>query len=114
MVIEMKCFVCGHEHVTHSCVQCWIETGCYVCNFKERINERDRMKENKYNLKPVDMADISLVTLKNNYPHCKKHGAMNKVTKEGIWRCLSTWRFVDAERSKVDYNPCRAGCLVGD
>lgn len=23
------------------------------------------------------------------YPSCKKHGAMNKVSKDGIWRCLS-------------------------
>ena len=22
------------------------------------------------------------------YPTCYQHGAMNKVTKEGIWRCL--------------------------
>ncbi len=24
----------------------------------------------------------------NGTPHCKKHGAMNKVSKDGIWRCL--------------------------
>lgn len=28
------------------------------------------------------------VYLKNNYPHCREHGAMNKVSKDGIWRCL--------------------------
>ena len=22
------------------------------------------------------------------YPHCSEHGAMNKVSKHGMWRCL--------------------------
>lgn len=24
----------------------------------------------------------------NNYPYCTSHGAMNKVSKYGMWRCL--------------------------
>lgn len=28
------------------------------------------------------------VFLRNGYPHCKLHGAMNKVAACGIWRCL--------------------------
>jgi len=28
------------------------------------------------------------IILVNNYPYCKKHGAMNKVSKDGIWRYL--------------------------
>lgn len=29
-----------------------------------------------------------LIYFVNNYPHCRKHGAMNLVSKHGIWRCL--------------------------
>lgn len=25
---------------------------------------------------------------KTNYPYCSLHGAMNKVSKFGLWRCL--------------------------
>jgi len=35
------------------------------------------------------------IFLFNGYPYCKEHGAMNKVSKDGIWRCLM----------------CHAGCL---
>lgn len=24
----------------------------------------------------------------SGYPHCSEHGAMNKVSKHGMWRCL--------------------------
>ena len=44
----------------------------------------------------LDGADFSLVRMVNACPFCIKHGAMNKVSKEGYWRCL-------------DKN-CRAGC----
>ena len=27
------------------------------------------------------------VVLEKGYPHCKEHGAMLKVSKDGIWRC---------------------------
>ena len=34
------------------------------------------------------------------YPHCAEHGAMNKVSPEGIWRCLTCnegcWEVGDA------------------
>lgn len=32
------------------------------------------------------------------YPVCKEHGAMNKVSEEGYWRCLQ--------------GQCRAGCII--
>jgi len=28
------------------------------------------------------------VILKENYPFCVIHGFMNKVSKDGIWRCI--------------------------
>ena len=43
-------------------------------------------------------SDISLVELKRGTPHCKKHGAMSKVSQDGLWRCLR--------------RDCRAGCIV--
>lgn len=32
-----------------------------------------------------------------SYPHCRKHGAMNKVSKDGIWRCcVASWDHCDS------------------
>lgn len=39
-------------------------------------------------------------------PHCRSHGAMNKVSPHGLWRCL---RAVD----KGVGEDCRAGCIYG-
>ena len=51
-------------------------------------------------MKIIDLSDVSKVKnsgrdviegkvyLYNGTPHCREHGAMNKVSKEGIWRCL--------------------------
>jgi hypothetical protein len=59
-------------------------------------------------LVPAKFADFELVTLHKNTPHCKLHGAMNKMnTLEhggGYWRCISTV-------SKTTENCCRAGCI---
>jgi hypothetical protein len=76
-------------------------------------------------MKALDMADLSLVTLKDGYPYCKKHGAMNSVgryDKNGvahfIWRCIHTYRFypedthLPVEQRRHDGNPCRAGCVI--
>lgn len=56
---------------------------------------------------PIKFAEIHLIHLNNITPHCKKHGAMNKFTKNedggGIWRCTS---YV----TKLNDNACRAGC----
>ena len=48
--------------------------------------------------------DISLVYIKDfNTPHCKKHGAMNRVSEEiSMWRCLGNHN--DGQ--------CRAGCIL--
>ena len=55
-------------------------------------------------------ADLDLVELKDGTPHCKKHGAMNKLTKDGIWRCVTTYKVQDD--GKIDENNCRAGCQI--
>lgn len=62
------------------------------------------------NITPINdnNTDISIVTIKNDTPHCIKHGAMNKVStfgnKSGYWRCISTI-------SDTRDNLCRAGCI---
>lgn len=66
------------------------------------------------NIQPINYADISLVEIKmnrdipNRTPHCKLHGAMNKMnTLEdggGYWRCVT---YV----TKNNDNACRAGCI---
>lgn len=46
-------------------------------------------------------------------PHCKLHGAMNKVSEEGIWRCLRAESNKDYEKLWTDEleRDCRAGCV---
>jgi len=55
----------------------------------------------------INFANIGLVTIKDGTPHCIKHGAMNKITKNedggGYWRCI-------AVVSKTVDTVCRAGC----
>lgn len=36
-------------------------------------------------MKELKDADMNLVEIVNNYPYCKFHGTMNKLTKSGIW-----------------------------
>ena len=60
-------------------------------------------------MKEIRFADVSLVFIedKTKTPHCKKHGAMNKLNKfednSGYWRCISVV-------SKTVDTVCRAGC----
>jgi hypothetical protein len=75
-------------------------------------------------IQKLDKADFKLVELKstnkcNPTPHCKKHGAMNKVTKYsdggGIWRCIASTGFQivkngnSISRKELE-GICRAGC----
>lgn len=73
----------------------------------------------------LDKANFRLVEIKttnecNPTPHCKNHGAMNKITKHedggGIWRCLSVHsvsKIVNGNSISYKENDtvCRAGCL---
>ena len=59
---------------------------------------------NKMEMKPVDKySRLDLVYIKDGIPHCKKHGAMNKLTKSGLWRCFS-------EVSTQTDRCCNASC----
>lgn len=68
-------------------------------------------------IKELEGADISLVEIKGT-PHCKLHGAMNKVSKHGYWRCISTYRLEKRdesyEKARLIENNCRAGCIEVD
>lgn len=35
----------------------------------------------------IDSVSSDKVYLKDEYPHCKNHGALLKVSPNGIWRC---------------------------
>jgi hypothetical protein len=77
------------------------------------------------NIIPLDIADFDLVEIKttnecNPTPHCKKHGAMNKITLNedggGIWRCyaevsVTTIKIGNSISKKENDTPCRAGCM---
>ena len=66
----------------------------------------------------LNNADMSLVVLKDSgnigrkTPHCLEHGAMLKMTEEGIWRCMTTYSYDYSDKSniKVMREGCRAGC----
>lgn len=58
-------------------------------------------------------ADFSLVELKEQpkgtiTPHCKKHGAMNKLS-HNLWRCVSTYKV--NEEGKFAGSDCDACCI---
>jgi hypothetical protein len=69
----------------------------------------------------INESDFSLVEVKTTNecrptPHCRKHGAMNKITADGIWRCITVSGY---QKVKTDYGStgelhletiCRAGC----
>lgn len=60
---------------------------------------------NDYGPMPDDNggADLSMVVIAaDGKPSCREHGAMNKVSAEGFWRCITT--------SGSRGNPCRAAC----
>jgi len=68
-------------------------------------------------LYPLKDADIDLVLLREEpkgivTPHCKIHRAMNKLTSNGIWRCVSTykWDFSNPSNIRFIENNCKAGC----
>ena len=65
-------------------------------------------------IKPIEHADFYLVQLKDT-PHCIRHGAMNKITADGIWRCISVagYESVNENGAKGKIHKetiCRAGC----
>ena len=72
-------------------------------------------------IKQIEDLDFSLVELKDSSPlqncgltpHCKIHGAMNKVSDFGKWRCLASY-YVDKSNPKnlkAPKNNCNAGCI---
>jgi len=64
-------------------------------------------------IEPIDHADLDLVKIREHtngrfYPFCKKHGAMNKVSEFGYWRCI---RSISLKTGRVNpEHDCRAGC----
>jgi hypothetical protein len=62
---------------------------------------------------PIDNGDLSLVEIQNGTPHCKIHGAMNKVCPRGTWRCISSVT-LSTKFSEGGRNLCRAGCFIAE
>jgi hypothetical protein len=62
---------------------------------------------------PDGSGDFTLVNIHKGKAYCKLHGAMNKVSPEGIWRCLRAEpdkaRYSEEQRKQID---CRAGCIT--
>lgn len=76
-------------------------------------------------IREIEMSDFSLVEIKstnecNPTPHCKNHGAMNKITMNedggGMWRCISVVGYQNVRNGnsfgkKEIEGVCRAGCM---
>lgn len=88
-------------------VICVVSIPLYVFVFAMRVldlTEEDR-EASQFEPMPQEAggADFSLVELdKYGKPSCKEHGAMNKVSEHGYWRCITL--------SGPKTNPCRAAC----
>jgi len=94
----------------------------YLCECGESFTEEDdfinlciavddKRKETAKKLNPISNADISLVRLGlDGKPECINHGAMNQLTSNGIWRCLSTYKIINNAIDHIKENNCLAGC----
>jgi hypothetical protein len=94
---ELLCFAHSVSHLQN----------LYMFLSDSELPFKDLTHQIEINIIPINYADFDLVEIKNGTPHCKKHGAMNKMnTLEdggGYWRCLS------AITTHND-TACRAGC----
>lgn len=62
----------------------------------------------------LEGADDSLVYF---VPFCREHGAMNKVSAAGYWRCISSYKAVQKTKGNPEpqiMNACRAGIILLD
>lgn len=60
---------------------------------------------------PLKDADFSLVyNDSEGRPCCKLHGAMNRLTPNGIYRCVATYKVLDFKTDSIKENGCIAGC----
>jgi len=68
---------------------------------------------------PDNNSNIELVELRDDggigrlTPHCKKHGAMLKISPFGYWRCIRAEPFREGNwKPSQEYEgDCRAGCI---
>lgn len=68
----------------------------------------------------IQNADLSLVKIvRMPSPiywtlYCTRHGAMNRLTKDGLWRCVSAVGSIDdgTPQGKVIENTCQAGAMA--
>lgn len=44
---------------------------------------------------------MNTVKIVNGFPYCSEHGAMNKVSKHGMWRCLMCHVGYDEQTKKT-------------
>ena len=71
-------------------------------------------------IEAIQLADFDLVEVKTTNeckptPHCKIHGAMNKITADGFWRCITVSGYEAIMNGKArgeihKETICRAGC----
>ena len=70
---------------------------------------------------PLKDADLSLVEVRvipdvGKTLYCRLHGAMNRLTKGGVWRCVSTyrveWGLNAPPQGRIIENACKAGCVA--
>lgn len=78
-----------------------------------------RMKIKMLDWNEEDKEGFKLVKLKQDYPesitpHCKNHGAMNKLPEHNIWRCLAMYGHKELEGHNMPKfldRTCKACCI---
>ena len=127
-LIPSGCAFCGNKELVEVragwlCKVCMMEINAVSyyqgANAKAKQLEGEIKQETlggeKMNIIPLKDADFDLVELADDgnigklTPHCKKHRAMLKLTENGIWRCMTTYRY-DKKTMKLYENNCKAGC----
>ena len=138
------CVGCGETHDDYSgtllnfpkadwlmgmtCNKCGADNGDYVLYHNGTV-QKTRCGDGISKYLALDNADLSLVVIgKFNTPHCKRHGAMNAISRyfrDGkkflIWRCVSTYESSSVVQDPTKRRPqikgirenaCLAGCVT--
>jgi hypothetical protein len=64
--------------------------------FREALSQKSRLEQEKrIAQKSIKTDEIDIDTLLVTFdpkPRCVNHGAMNRVSEDGLWRCVHSWK----------------------
>lgn len=63
---------------------------CKMPNYNPKVKDNaNSVSEGRVQIRTIHLEGSGYGIDVLTYPECVKHGAMNRVSKEGIWRCLA-------------------------